>query len=50
MYGYEREGIPASKAFSGGYAEEVLERVRRAVGLIEKTLVPKLREAGYWPE
>ncbi len=49
MYGYEREGIPASKAFSGGYAGEVLERVRRAVGLIEKTLVPKLREAGYWP-
>lgn len=50
MYGYEREGIPASRAFSRAYAEEVLSRVTRVVRLVEENLVPKLREAGYWTD
>jgi len=41
LYGYEREGIPASKAFSRDYATEVLSAVRRYVNLIER----ELREA-----
>lgn len=38
LYGYEREGIPASKAFGRDYAEEVFLNVRRYVSLIENAL------------
>ena len=38
LYGYEREGIPASKAFSKEYAEKVFNSVRRYVNLIEEAL------------
>jgi len=34
FYGYEREGIPASEAFTRGYSEDVYEKVRRYVTLI----------------
>lgn len=38
LYGYEREGVPASKAFSRDYAEGVLSAVRRYVSLVEGAL------------
>ncbi|RLF12789.1 MAG: hypothetical protein DRJ97_07175 [Thermoprotei archaeon] len=40
FYGYEREGIPASRAFKLDYAQEVYGRVRRFVKLIERCLRP----------
>lgn len=48
MYGYEREGIPASEVVSEGYAEEVLEKVRNYVGMISGVLIPILEEKGFW--
>lgn len=33
FYGYEREGIPASRAFSKEYAKSTFEEVKRLVGL-----------------
>jgi len=48
MYGMEAEGIPASRLFSPGYASEVLERVDRAVRLVEGVLRPRLEELGLW--
>lgn len=38
FYGYEREGIPASQAFSLNYAQEVLIKVRNYVVLIGKII------------
>lgn len=38
FYGYEREGIPASKAFSNEYASSTFEKVSRMVNLCEKYL------------
>ncbi len=49
MYGYEDRGIPASRAFSNSYADEVLARTTTAVRTIEEVLVPRLRDAGCWP-
>lgn len=34
LYGYEREGIPASKVFSLGYAKEILDKVKVYTSLI----------------
>ncbi len=48
MYGYEREGIPASEVVSEGYAREVLEKVRNYVGIISGVLIPILEEKGFW--
>ncbi|MCD6243610.1 MAG: HEPN domain-containing protein [Candidatus Korarchaeota archaeon] len=48
MYGYEREGIPASEVVSEGYAREVLEKVRGYVGMISGVLIPVLEEKGFW--
>jgi len=42
LYGYEREGIFASKAFSGEYAEKTFLAVKKYLELIEKSL----RDAG----
>ena len=39
FYGYEREGIPASKAFTARYAGEVLEKVRAFYALLEDAVV-----------
>ncbi|MEM3692360.1 MAG: HEPN domain-containing protein [Candidatus Korarchaeum sp.] len=50
MYGYEREGIPASKAISEGYAKGVLEEVRGYVGMISEVLIPILKENGFWED
>ncbi len=36
MYGYERQGIPASKAFSMDYAKQVFAQVRELVDLCAK--------------
>ncbi|MCS7139426.1 MAG: HEPN domain-containing protein [Candidatus Nezhaarchaeota archaeon] len=38
LYGYEREGIPASRAFTRDYAERILQSVKRYVSLIERSL------------
>jgi len=38
FYGYEREGIPASEAFSNEYASSTFEKVSRIVNLCEKYL------------
>ena len=38
MYGYEREGIPASRAFKEEYARNVLATVRKHVKSIEAVL------------
>jgi HEPN domain-containing protein len=38
MYGYEREGIPSSKAFGEKYAREIFSKVEEAVGLCMKFL------------
>lgn len=43
LYGYEREGIPASKAFKRDYASSVLEKVRGHVDAIRDLLAPILR-------
>jgi len=36
LYGCEREGIPASKAFTGEYAEKTFLAVKKYLELIEK--------------
>jgi len=41
MYGYEREGIPASKAFSKEYAAEKLKEVRELVELCSRFIAEK---------
>ncbi len=38
FYGYEREGIPASEAFSDEYAGSTFKKVSRIVNLCEKYL------------
>jgi len=38
LYGYEREGIPASKAFTSEYAEKTFLAVKKYLELIEKSL------------
>lgn len=38
FYGYEREGIPASRAFTRSYAERVFRKVRRYVGEIKQLI------------
>ena len=38
FYGYEREGIPASEAFSNDYASNTFEKVSKMVNLCEKYL------------
>ncbi len=42
FYGYEREGIPASRAFKLEHAQEVYGQVRVFVKLIERCLRPFL--------
>jgi len=42
LYGYEREGIPASKAFKRDYASSVFEKVRGHVEAIRGLLAPVL--------
>ena len=39
LYGYEREGIPASEAFSNDYASSTFEKVSKMVNLCEKYLL-----------
>jgi len=48
MYGYEGEGIPASKVVTESYAREVYERVSSYVSNIAGHLIPILREKGFW--
>lgn len=48
MYGYEREGVPPSEIVSEGYAREVLEEVRNYVDMISNSLIPILKEEGFW--
>lgn len=50
MYGYEREGIPASEVISKNYAEEVLSEVKEYISIISGILIPVLREKGFWEE
>ena len=38
FYGYEREGIPASEAFSKEYAGDKFQNVSKIVSLCEKYL------------
>lgn len=38
FYGYEREGIPASEAFSKEYAGDIFQKVSKIVSLCEKYL------------
>ncbi|GFO96796.1 HEPN domain-containing protein [groundwater metagenome] len=38
FYGYEREAIPASEAFSSEYASDTFKRVSRVIDLCEKYL------------
>ncbi|MEM1538282.1 MAG: HEPN domain-containing protein [Candidatus Nezhaarchaeales archaeon] len=40
FYGYEREGIPAGKAFTMKYAEEIHVKVQSYVDVIDATLKP----------
>ncbi|MEM2498445.1 MAG: HEPN domain-containing protein [Candidatus Nezhaarchaeales archaeon] len=40
FYGYEREGIPASKAFTTNYAEEIHVKVQSYVNIINTALKP----------
>jgi len=42
MYGYEREGIPPSRAFTAAYAEKAFARVRRYVEGLVSLLSPLL--------
>ena len=38
LYGYEREGVPPTKAFDEGYARGVFTEVKELVGLVLKFL------------
>ena len=38
FYGYEREGIPASEAFSKEYGSDIFQKVSKIVSLCEKHL------------
>lgn len=40
FYGYEREGIPASQAFTQDYASDVVEKVRRYLEIIADAMKP----------
>ncbi len=48
MYGYEREGVPASKIVTENYAREVYGRVSAYVNDIANHLIPILRDKGFW--
>lgn len=41
MYGYEREGIPASRAFGKEYAKETLREVKELVELCSRFITEK---------
>ena len=45
FYGYEREGIPASKAFSLDYARDICAKVKAYVGLMKSALEPFLKSS-----
>ena len=40
FYGYEREGIPASQAFTQDYASDVVKKVRRYLEIIADAMKP----------
>lgn len=48
MYGYEREGVPASKVVTESYAREVYGKVSAYVNDIANHLIPILRDKGFW--
>ena len=45
FYGYEREGIPAYKAFNIQYANEILSKVKKHFTAIENTITKSLKNS-----